>query len=43
MTGGFLPVRVLPGGILHGGDMLCGRMTGRILNLQEADWQFFCG
>ena len=41
MTGGFLPVRALFGGILHGGDMLCGRMTGRILNWQEAGWRFF--
>ena len=36
MTGGFLPVRALFGGILHGGEMLCWRMTGGILN-------FFCG
>ena len=41
MTGEILPVRVLLGGILHDGDMLCGRMTGGILNLQEADWRFF--
>ena len=32
MTGGFLPVRALFGGILHGGEMLCWRMTGGILN-----------